>query len=170
MIRKFIRSIRQRGFTVVEIIIIIAVIGILAALTMVLYNGLQQRSRVAASQADMRLVAQNSELFRVEYNRNPISGNDFSMILKESNLYDTTRTSEKSFAICADTYGYAFVAWNPVVQGYKNGEVLYLYSSNGGQHIFELTNSSLSSANQLDKICDQVYEASIFDAWTYDLP
>lgn len=170
MIRKLIKKIKKRGFTIVEMIIIIVVIGILATITMVAYNGIQQRSRVATSQAEMRLVAQTSELFRVKYNRSPISATDFSDILKEAKLYDSTRTPDKSFAICADTFGYAFVAWNPVVEGYKNGELLYLYSSDGGQRIFELTNSSLSSNNQLDKICDQVYDTSVFDAWSYNIP
>lgn len=173
MIRKIIKSIksiRKRGFTIVELLIAIAIMGILAAITMVVYNGIQHRSRVATSQSEMRSVAQSSEVFRVEYNRSPISASDFATILKKSNMYDSTRTTNKSFAICADTVGYAFVAWNPVVEGYKNGELLYLYSSGGGQQIYELTNSSLSSANQLDKICDQVYDTSVFDAWTYDIP
>lgn len=173
MIRRLIKKIKRvkkRGFTVVELLIVIVVIGILAGITMVTYSGMQQRTRVATSQAEMRLVAQTSELFRVKYDRSPITATDFSAILKDAKLYDSTRTSDKSFAICADTIGYAFVAWNPVVQGYKNGELLYLYSSNGGQRIYELTNSSLSSNNQLDKICDQVYDTSVFDAWSYDIP
>ena len=170
MIRKLIRKIKNRGFTVVELLIAIAIIGILAAIGIVTYSGMQQRSRVATSQAEMRQVAQSTELFWVSNNRSPVSANDFSSILKESKLYDSTRTPDKSFAICADTAGYAFVAWNPVVQGYKNGELLYLYSSGNGPQIYELTNSSLSSANQLDRICDQVYDTSIFDAWTYDIP
>jgi Tfp pilus assembly protein PilE len=170
MIRRLINKIKKRGFTVVKLLIIIAIIGILAAITMVIYRGMQHRSRVATSQAEMRLVEQTSELFRVQYNRSPISASDFSIILKEAHLYDSTRSPNKSFAICADTIGYAFVAWNPVVRGYKNGELLYLYSSDGGQRIFELTNSSLSSNNQLDKICDQVYDSSVFDAWSYEIP
>lgn len=170
MIRKLIRTFKKRGFTVVEILIIIMVIAILAAITMVGYNGIQRRAIISKSHAEMRSVGQASEIFRVNYNRSPISGSDFSVILKQANLYDSTRTDAKSYAICADTFGYAFVAWNPVVSTYKNGDTLYLYSSGGGQQVYELTNSSLSSNNQLDKICDQVYGTSIFDAWTYDIP
>lgn len=170
MIRALIKKIRKRGFTIVEMIIIITVMGILALITILTYSGIQQRSRVVTSQAEMRQVAQTSELFRVKYDRTPASAVDFSTILKDSKLYDSTRTASKSFAICADASGYAFVAWNPVIQGYKNGELLYLYSSDGGQRLFQLTNSSLSSNNQLDKICDQVYDTSVFDAWTFDIP
>ncbi len=161
---------RKAGFTIVELLIIIVVIALLAALAIVAYNGVQQKARVATTRAEMLSVGKSTEIFRVQYNRSPTTATDFSSVLKEARLYDSTRTTEKSYAICADTFGYAFVAWSPMVDSYKNGDTLYLYASGGGQQIFELPNSSLSSANQLDKICDQVYEASIFDAWTYDLP
>lgn len=38
---------QQRGFTIVELLIVIVVIGILAAITMVAYNGVQSRARNA---------------------------------------------------------------------------------------------------------------------------
>ena len=163
-------SAHEKGFTIVEMLIVIVVLGILAGLAIVTYKGIQDRARVAATRSEMLSVGQSAAIFRAENDRSPSSADDFSAVLKEAKLYDSTRTTEKSYAICADTFGYAFVAWNPLIQTYKNGDTLYLYSSGGGQEIFELPNSSLSSANQLDKICDQVYDASIFDTWTYNLP
>lgn len=161
---------REWGYTIVEILIVVVVIGILAGIALVTYSGMQYRARVSISRSEMYSVAQSSEMFRAENDRGPITANDFSTILKQAKLYDSTRTSSKSYAICADVGGYAFVAWDPLVQYYKNGALLYLYSTDGGQAVHELTNSSLSSANQLDKICDQVYSTSVFDAWTFDIP
>lgn len=161
---------RARGYTIIEVLVVIVVIAILAAIMAVTYNGIQQRSRVNVAQADMRAVGQQAEIFRVQYKRGPISLTDFSEILKNASVYDSTRTSAKSYAICADINGYAFVAWNPIVQGYKNGDTLYLYSYGGTQQIYELTNSSLSSNNQLDKVCDQVYATATLESWTYDVP
>ena len=37
-------QVKQRGFTIVELLIVIVVIGILAAITIVAYNGIQQRA------------------------------------------------------------------------------------------------------------------------------
>jgi Tfp pilus assembly protein PilE len=161
---------KRRGFTIVEILVIIVVIAMLTAIVTLAYSGLRSRAQVNIAQSDMRAVGQQAEVFRVQYKRSPISITDFSEILKNASVYDSTRTDAKSYAICADATGYAFVAWNPIVQGYKNGDTLYLYSYGGTQQIYELTNSSLSSNNQLDKICDQVYSTSTFDAWTYQLP
>ncbi|MDT4846993.1 type II secretion system protein G [compost metagenome] len=161
---------KYRGFTIVELLIVIVIIGIIAAISVVAYNGIQQRARVAIAQSEMRSVAQAARTFRIENDRGPTSAADFSTILKKAGLYDSTRTAAKSYAICGDANGYAFVAWNPVVSGYKNGDALYLYASGGSQQVYELTNSSLSSNNQLDKICDQVYGTSTLDIWTYDVP
>jgi Tfp pilus assembly protein PilE len=161
---------KRRGFTIVEILVIIVVIAMLTVIVTLAYSSLRSRAQVNIAQSDMRAVGQQAEVFRVQYKRSPISTTDFSEILKNASVYNSTRTDAKSYAICADTTGYAFVAWNPIVQGYKNGDTLYLYSYGGTQQIYELTNSSLSSNNQLDKICDQVYSTSTFDAWTYQLP
>lgn len=43
----------QRGFTIVELLIVIVVIGILATITIVAYNGIQQRAYDAAIQSDL---------------------------------------------------------------------------------------------------------------------
>jgi prepilin-type N-terminal cleavage/methylation domain-containing protein len=47
---------KQTGFTIVELLIVIVVIGILAAITIVAYNGIQNRANDTAVQADLRNV------------------------------------------------------------------------------------------------------------------
>lgn len=46
---------RRQGFTIVELLIVIVVIGILAAITVVAYNGVQTRAQEAKRSADAAL-------------------------------------------------------------------------------------------------------------------
>ena len=47
---------RQQGFTIVELLIVIVVIAILAAISIVAYNGIQQRGRDAQRVSDLKTV------------------------------------------------------------------------------------------------------------------
>ena len=47
---------QQNGFTIVELLIVIVIIGILAAITVVAYNGIQERGRVSKANSDLALL------------------------------------------------------------------------------------------------------------------
>lgn len=51
----------NRAFTIVELLIVIVVIAILAAISIVAYNGIQSRSRLSAAQSTANIVAKKSE-------------------------------------------------------------------------------------------------------------
>lgn len=54
---------KRRGFTIVELLIVIVVIAILAAITVVAYNGIQQRSRVTALWTSIMQVDKSFRLY-----------------------------------------------------------------------------------------------------------
>ena len=63
----------REGFTVVELLIVIVVIGILAAITIVAYNGIQQKARIAVLQSDLAGAVTTLEIDNVENGTYPAS-------------------------------------------------------------------------------------------------
>lgn len=66
---------RQRGFTIVELLIVIVVIAILAAISIVAYTGIQNRAHDSAVQQDLRQLGTAFELFQAEHGYYPAPGN-----------------------------------------------------------------------------------------------
>ena len=55
----------RRGFTIVELLIVIVVIGILAAITIVAYNGIQNRAKIASLQTAVSQVGKKIAVYSV---------------------------------------------------------------------------------------------------------
>ena len=56
----------NKGFTIVELLIVIVVIAILAAITIVAYNGIQERSRASAVSSALSQAAKKLTLYQVD--------------------------------------------------------------------------------------------------------
>lgn len=68
------------GFTVVELLIVIVVVGILAAITVIAYSGMQNRSYDAAVQSDIRNLAVKARVFQAENGFLPSTHAEFSTL------------------------------------------------------------------------------------------
>lgn len=62
----------EKGFTIVELLIVIVVIGILAAITIVAYNGVQSRARNSAAMSAAENVAKKIEAFNAATGAYPV--------------------------------------------------------------------------------------------------
>ena len=70
----------RKGFTIVELVIVIAVIGVLAALTMVAYTSAQRNSNDAAIRADLKTIGGQIQTFIASELRVPTSSADLTSI------------------------------------------------------------------------------------------
>jgi len=62
----------KRGFTIVELLIVIVVIGILASITIVAYNGVQGRAKAAAGQSLANSIDKKAEMWNAIQGSYPI--------------------------------------------------------------------------------------------------
>lgn len=65
---------QNSGFTIVELLIVIVIIGILAALVIVAYTGIQARARTAQYQTDALAVVKKMEAYNASAGVYPVTG------------------------------------------------------------------------------------------------
>lgn len=113
---------KQSGFTIVELLIVIVVIGILAAIVYITFTGVQKKGRDAERKTDIHDIYSQVEVYYAENTKYPsldeINSSTFRDAslqgLNEDALEDpsnsgTTALLDAAPAADSDTYQYAYV-------------------------------------------------------------
>lgn len=108
-------KLKQRGFTIVELLIVIVVIGILAALVITTFTGIQQKARNTERQTDVKAIHGQVEAYYAQNGRYPTLANLNDGTWRASNmkgldpeaLKDPKGTAQTlANAAAADVYSY----------------------------------------------------------------
>ena len=116
------RKSRHLGFTLVELMVVVAVIGVLATLAIPLYTNVQARGRLAKAQADSRTLASAVGVYGSHMGRIPTA------------LTQLTIVSTNAQGLRAGP----FVASVPTAPG---GWLAYTYTPNTATGTFTITTS-----------------------------
>lgn len=136
---------KDHGFTIVELLIVIVVIGILAAITIVAFNGVQQRANntsringvsqtlklVKAYQAtygDIPLAAGANTCATVDnvcssYDQTPSTGNNSSLISELRKVGEPVPAVPRQSGV--NSYGILYNVWTDVSRGNETLQLWY---------------------------------------------
>ena len=117
---------KNSGFTIVELLIVIVVIGILAAITVVAYNGLSARAKATSVQSDLDNNSKLLKLYSVDYGSYPTA-------LSGSNC-PTAPTANSQY--CLKLSG------DNMVGSYTGNASTYALVIQNGAAVYQVTNTS----------------------------
>jgi prepilin-type N-terminal cleavage/methylation domain-containing protein len=119
----------NRGFTIVELLIVIVVIGILAALVVVTYNGIQQKARDTERKTDVNAIHGQVEAYQAQNGKYPTMANINDASFRSANMkgLDPAALQDpkgSSQALCgsASASCYAYVATPANCDNASNGD------------------------------------------------
>lgn len=159
----------QSGFTIVELLIVVVVIAILAAITVISYNGITTQAVASIARSDLANIGKQLEIFKVNNGAYPhidasssTSLDDLAQVIRNASLYADTRANidpmdpqqtahdKKSFVFCVnpDKSMIFVIAMRPVVDGFDSGNLslsvgkrllYYKTGSGSGETTFQYT-------------------------------
>ena len=155
-----------RGFTIVELLIVIVIIGILAAITVVAYNGIQNRAYDTTVQSDLKSLYKKISLYRIQEDKYPRYVNEFT---------------DMGVALSKSSYSrglYNAVSWYNVLYCWPNAanpEKFSITAQSKSGKVYTAVNGSvkeatyiLSGSNQTCSDAGTSMDRGDYRTWFYD--
>lgn len=144
----------NRGFTIVELLIVIVVIAILAAITIVAYGGIQNRANDSAVSSDLAMIAKKAALYQAENDQYPLPSDLSALGLKVSKGSYNTTDNALVYCVSGDRSQYAIIgrsksntAWYAANSSGNSVKTFSYAFPLGGATVCPQANTALTSPN-----------------------
>lgn len=158
-----------RGFTIVELLIVIVIIAVLAAISIVAYNGLQARAAFSSEQSDLKTLTKALTLYKVDNNSYP------STINQDGCTYNWCGWDQATGNDFINGLTPKYISKTPQMPSSLAHGDTYLYQSNGTDYQLirykndpQLPATEIQSDNPLLALTNGYHpEAGVYYAWGY---
>ena len=166
-------NVRLKGFTIVELLIVVVVIAILAAITIVSFNGITNRTHDSAVQSDLSNIAKKMNIYKLQdaaslypFGATLNDGVAFRLNISRNSYGDSPYQLLNCTNSASQGSDYAILAVS------KSGKRFYVGSNTGGVREYTGSANWIASTN----VCDEVlpgstgngagYGSSVWRTWT----
>jgi prepilin-type N-terminal cleavage/methylation domain-containing protein len=94
---------RSRGFTIVELVVVVFIIGALAAAVLVSYNGVSQKAIKASLQNDLSVASNTLKLYKADNDRYPTLDSNYCPTGQPGSRYCLKPSSGNEFIYSSDS-------------------------------------------------------------------
>ncbi len=140
---------RNGGFTIVELLIVIVVIGILAAIVIIAFNGVQNNAYDTSVKSNLTAAAKTLELYKAESESNIYPIDDTELVTMTSGSKYKIKINANAYGQTANNLAYCKSgttgAAYALIARTRTSKVFYVSSAGGGVKEFTGTFSSIAS-------------------------
>ena len=155
----------KNGFTIVELLIVIVVIAILAAITILAYNGIQNRASDAAVQNDITSLMKKVQLDQVDRGSYIPGGGGFQTAFGNSGAWPGMSFAPSKTSYATNTANFVYCT------GYKAGVNAFVIAARSKSGINFGYNSQTGNFNQTTSypiaICQAGWDTSPNPSFSY---
>ena len=125
---------KSQGFTIVELLIVVVVIAILAAITIVSYNGITNRANASAAASTASSLQKKIELYYASQSAYPTQMSDLTGVASSESYYVASGTIK-------------VVATDPTTSNGKDSVRVYTCSTGGIRIVYQTFGSGTANLN-----------------------
>ncbi len=150
----------QGGFTLVELMVVVAIIAVLAAIAVPLYTAQMDKAKYGRAEAEMRSQVSLLTLYYVENKEYPAEGDAFNALLTENgvdiNVKDPWGKENYQYS-CDDGTGFTLTCYGSDLSSGKTGDDKWaqdIVFTSGDNGLVTMTSANSASAEVVEENTD----------------